>query len=170
VYSLYAYAKVLFVNDKQILTFDTKGISDHPNHKSLPTGMKRLISTIPPAKAPKLFMLMSVPLHSKYQSILAPFFSKVDIYLIYLFNLVDRTIAKVLVTLGIAVYEEDGIVGNEERNAAEWTMPVFISGFAGYQKAFTAAQQHQSQLVWFRWLYVSFSRYMWVNEWTEVLA
>jgi N-acetylglucosaminylphosphatidylinositol deacetylase len=22
--------------------------------------------------------------------------------------------------------------------------------------------------VWFRWLYVSFSRYMWVNEWLEV--
>lgn len=28
--------------------------------------------------------------------------------------------------------------------------------------------QHWSQLVWFRWFYVFFSRYMWVNEWAEI--
>lgn len=48
-------------------------------------------------------------------------------------------------------------------------MPVFVSGVGGYRTALRAMQQHRSQLVWFRWLYVSFSRYMWVNEWVEVL-
>jgi N-acetylglucosaminylphosphatidylinositol deacetylase len=29
-------------------------------------------------------------------------------------------------------------------------------------------RRHWSQLVWFRWLYVLFSRYMWVNDLVEV--
>ena len=47
-------------------------------------------------------------------------------------------------------------------------VPVFVAGVAGYRTALDAMMQHRSQLVWFRWLYVSFSRYMWVNEWAEV--
>lgn len=43
-----------------------------------------------------------------------------------------------------------------------------MSGWDGYMRALQAMMQHHSQLVWFRWLYVSFSRYMWVNEWAEV--
>lgn len=45
---------------------------------------------------------------------------------------------------------------------------VFISGFEEYWTALRAMRSHWSQLVWFRWLYVAFSRYMWVNEWIEV--
>jgi N-acetylglucosaminylphosphatidylinositol deacetylase len=39
---------------------------------------------------------------------------------------------------------------------------------SGYFTALRAMREHWSQLVWFRWLYVSFSRYMWVNEWVEI--
>lgn len=45
---------------------------------------------------------------------------------------------------------------------------VFVSGFEEYWTALQAMKAHWSQLVWFRWLYVAFSRYMWVNEWVEV--
>ena len=48
------------------------------------------------------------------------------------------------------------------------SLPVFVSGVDGYKTALRAMEEHKSQLVWFRWLYVSFSRYMWVNEWVEV--
>jgi N-acetylglucosaminylphosphatidylinositol deacetylase len=48
-------------------------------------------------------------------------------------------------------------------------MPVFVSGAGQYWTALRAMMQHRSQLVWFRWLYVSFSRYMWVNEWVRVV-
>lgn len=47
-------------------------------------------------------------------------------------------------------------------------LPVFVSGIQEYMRALEAMRMHESQLVWFRWLYVSFSRYMWVNEWSEV--
>ena len=43
--------------------------------------------------------------------------------------------------------------------------PVFVSGMHEYWRAVMAMRQHKSQLVWFRYLYVLFSRYMWVNEW-----
>jgi len=46
--------------------------------------------------------------------------------------------------------------------------PLFISGIQDYLTALRAMRQHWSQLVWFRWLYVLFSKYMWVNEWVEV--
>lgn len=37
-----------------------------------------------------------------------------------------------------------------------------------YLEALHAMQAHWSQMVWFRWLYVSFSHLMWVNELVEV--
>ncbi|KAJ8516770.1 hypothetical protein ONZ45_g5957 [Pleurotus djamor] len=44
----------------------------------------------------------------------------------------------------------------------------FVSHWRDYFRAISAMRAHQSQLVWFRYLYVSFSRYMWVNEWKEL--
>ncbi|KAF8734832.1 Extracellular triacylglycerol lipase precursor, partial [Rhizoctonia solani] len=44
---------------------------------------------------------------------------------------------------------------------------VFASGIEGYLTALSAMKQHWTQLVWFRWLYVGWSRYMWVNELRE---
>lgn len=45
----------------------------------------------------------------------------------------------------------------------------YVSSIGGYINALRAMQHHQSQLVWFRWLYVLFSTYMWVNEWEVVV-
>jgi N-acetylglucosaminylphosphatidylinositol deacetylase len=39
---------------------------------------------------------------------------------------------------------------------------------SGYWQALKAMMQHRSQLVWFRWLYVAFSKYMWSNRLVEV--
>ncbi|KAJ8506899.1 hypothetical protein ONZ45_g10640 [Pleurotus djamor] len=44
----------------------------------------------------------------------------------------------------------------------------FVSHWRDYFRAISAMRAHQSQLVWFRYLYVTFSRYMWVNEWKEL--
>ncbi|CAE6405491.1 unnamed protein product [Rhizoctonia solani] len=45
---------------------------------------------------------------------------------------------------------------------------IFASGIEGYFMALKAMRKHWTQLVWFRWLYVGWSRYMWVNELREV--
>jgi hypothetical protein len=39
---------------------------------------------------------------------------------------------------------------------------------SGWVTAFKAMLAHRSQLVWFRWLYLLFSRLMWVNELKEL--
>ncbi|EPQ50152.1 hypothetical protein GLOTRDRAFT_108705 [Gloeophyllum trabeum ATCC 11539] len=43
-----------------------------------------------------------------------------------------------------------------------------VSSAAEYAVTLRGMLQHWSQMVWFRWLYVGFSRYMWVNEWVEI--
>ncbi|KAI9258146.1 putative deacetylase LmbE-like domain-containing protein [Phascolomyces articulosus] len=41
---------------------------------------------------------------------------------------------------------------------------VFVSSPLDYLISHKAMRRHDSQLVWFRWLYVTFSRYMFVNQ------
>ncbi|KXN87776.1 N-acetylglucosaminyl-phosphatidylinositol de-N-acetylase [Leucoagaricus sp. SymC.cos] len=117
-----------------VLTFDYEGISSHPNHKSLPRGVTHLMKTLHTAgrPTPRLYTLVTVPVYTKYTSIIAPLLAKHD----------------------------------PKLNARG--MPVFVSGIPEYLRALRAMRKHRSQLVWFRWLYVSFSRYMWVNEWLEI--
>lgn len=46
------------------------------------------------------------------------------------------------------------------------TRQVLISPPFAYLTTHKAMRQHASQLVWFRWLYVTFSRYMFINDLT----
>jgi N-acetylglucosaminylphosphatidylinositol deacetylase len=117
----------------QILTFDEHGISQHPNHISLPGGVSHLLRA-PSAPVAKLFTLRTVPLLPKYTGPVSNPLTKLWLWL-------PRT------------------SGDDQ---------IYVAGVGGYLTALRAMYQHQSQLVWFRWLYVLFSRYMWVNEWVEV--
>ncbi|KAI0350836.1 hypothetical protein OH77DRAFT_992145 [Trametes cingulata] len=137
-----------------ILTFDRRGISSHPNHISLPKGAAHLLSTLPTAEGrsrPRLFALVTVPLHEKYLGPVSPILSKLAIAFTQRWqsppSSADTPAAAPALTLTATA----------------------VSDWAGYTRALKAMMQHRSQLVWFRWLYVSFSRYMWVNEWVEVV-
>ncbi len=48
--------------------------------------------------------------------------------------------------------------------------PIFVSDIGGYYRAVLATLQHRSQRAWFRWLYMVFSQYLWVNEWERIRA
>lgn len=133
----------------QILTFDTQGISSHPNHYSLPFGAWTLANTLlskaPEATSvsvPRVFGLVTVPVLPKYAGALAPLSSRLSIVL-------------------------ERILHHFTQNDRNQRV-VFISGFKEYMRAVRAMRKHASQLVWFRHFYVTFSRYMWVNEWVEV--
>ena len=125
----------------QILTFDHRGISYHPNHRSLFHGVAHLLSTI--SNPPKAYALISLPTLAKYFGVVAPLLAKLDI-----------AFAHAVSYFG---YPSSDI-------------PVFVAGAKDYLTAARALRQHQSQMIWFRWLYLGFSRYMWVNEWVEILA
>jgi N-acetylglucosaminylphosphatidylinositol deacetylase len=96
------------------------------------------------------YSLKSKPIIIKYTGILAPMLIKLKI-------LSSRA-------LGILVS------GTEGNNSVFFVRPVFVSGIKEYHRTVTAALRHQSQRAWFRWLYLAFSQYMWVDEWERIHA
>jgi len=130
-----------------ILTFDDYGVSSHPNHISIIRGIRHMLETNLFAKPPKVYGLTTASLLPKYTGVFGGVFARFVLWL------------KILIK-GLP------IVNLFTRN---WeTTPIFISGAEQYIRGLSAMKQHWSQMVWFRWLNVFFSRYMWVNEWEEV--
>jgi N-acetylglucosaminylphosphatidylinositol deacetylase len=123
-----------------IITFDAHGISSHPNHKSLHNGahtfLKALMHRHGGWDCPiKLYTLTTTSVFRKYASLLdAPF-----------------TISRAIL---------------QKKELGSFPTPLlFVSSPVGYrraQKAMTTA--HKSQMRWFRWGWISMSRYMVINE------
>ncbi|TDL22695.1 LmbE-like protein [Rickenella mellea] len=141
---------VLRNNIDVILTFDNHGISSHPNHISLFYGASSLltdpvITTRPSTPPLRVFTLRTVSIVEKYTGLLGPLVQNYS-------RLVCRTPAARFLP---GCYDRLRSIS-------------FISGVRDYSRALTAMMRHQSQFVWFRWLYVAFSRYMWLNDWVEI--
>ncbi|KAJ7785658.1 carbohydrate esterase family 14 protein [Mycena metata] len=117
-----------------ILTFDSEGITGHPNHRSTSAGAAHLVfSTLPLLSAttrPRLFTLYSRPA-TKHLGPVAALISQP-----YMF----------------------------------FPGPVFVASVADYVTAFQAMTKHPSQLRLFSFVKGLFSRYLWVNEWVEVIV
>ncbi|KAF9476957.1 LmbE-like protein [Pholiota conissans] len=159
---------VLDLDIDTILTFDSQGISSHPNHKSIHRGVQTLIQNLgeTSSKQPRrLYTLVSSSLAYKYISILSVTFGKVDVYGYRWMQMLENYIIEVL-----AIWYPEIMTPAIPRHPDGHAMPEFISGIEGYAKALEAMKMHDSQLVWFRWLYVAFSKYMWVNSWVQVSA
>ncbi|KAG1776847.1 putative deacetylase LmbE-like domain-containing protein, partial [Suillus placidus] len=125
-----------------VLTFDIKGISSHPNHLSLPLGASYLIESLSSSShtpVPRLFSLVTVPVLPKYTGLPSAILARIGV-----------------ISQAFVVFEP-----------TVDSLPVFISGIPDYLTTARAILAHDSQMVWFRYLYMTFSRYMWVNEWVE---
>ena len=127
-------------NIDAIITFDAHGVSSHPNHKSLYTGahtfLKALMHRHSGWECPiKLYTLTTTSVLRKYLAILdAP------------------------ATFAAAVVRRKELGGFP-------TPLVFASSPVGYrtaQNAMTTA--HESQMRWFRWGWITLSRYMVLND------
>ncbi|EMD65021.1 hypothetical protein COCSADRAFT_88447 [Bipolaris sorokiniana ND90Pr] len=123
-----------------IITFDAHGISGHPNHKSLHAGahsfLKALMHRHSGWECPvKLYTLTTIPIFRKY------------------FGLFDAP-----ATIIGAMLQKKQLGGFP-------TPLLFASSPIGYrtaQKAMTTA--HESQMRWFRWGWITLSRYMVLND------
>ncbi|KAF8962576.1 putative deacetylase LmbE-like domain-containing protein [Flammula alnicola] len=156
---------VLNLKIDTILTFDEIGVSSHPNHKSLPEGAQTLIKNLGETSSKqtiRLFTLVSTSLQYKYISILSVSLGKVEMYAFRGMQRLEKLIIDVL-----SIYYPELLTPAIPLNYDAQAMPVFITGYEGYLKALMSMQAHESQMVWFRWLYVAFSKYMWVNAWIE---
>lgn len=149
------------LNDKEapkvtidvIITFDAHGISSHPNHISLYHGARAFVSSLTAGRPGwsnpvDMYTLTSVNIMRKYTGIL-----------------------DVFATLGTtAVDVWKGVGAKSVRTKDNVRHPaalVFMHGFgpgawATAQKAMTKA--HVSQMVWFRWGWITVSRYMFIND------
>ncbi|OLY77996.1 N-acetylglucosaminyl-phosphatidylinositol de-N-acetylase [Smittium mucronatum] len=125
---------VLMSKTDTIFTFDTQGVSGHPNHISLYIGLKFMVKTGIKFKFQPvaLFALDSVSVLRKYMFFFDALFSFGEYY----------------------------------RNASERAM--FVSDFNDYQIACRAMHKHESQMAWFRKLYLTFSRYMYINTYDQI--
>lgn len=124
-----------------IITFDKHGVTGHPNHTplSMALGMY-LTSEKGKQRHPnaRLFVLETVPAIHKFTGALYPAMMRIREWLPQ---------------------------PTPRRRINEL---VFTSSFAGYLQAVQAMLQHRTQLVWFRWLYVVFSKYMWTVRLLEI--
>jgi len=123
-----------------LITFDKSGVSSHPNHESLHGGahafLKALMHRHGGWECPiKLYTLTTTSILRKYTSILdAP--------------------ATIL-----------GAILRKKELGMFPTPLLFVSSPLGYrtaQKAMTTA--HESQMRWFRWGWITASRYMIIND------
>ncbi|KAJ4485807.1 LmbE-like protein [Lentinula aciculospora] len=156
---------VIVHNITTVLSFDQGGVSDHPNHKIIPYGIQRMLYAYPVHPPPKFYVLITVPLSIKYVGILAPLVAKFDLYTINVLHSAEDYFAWFLKCFG---YTSTTASPQGAKQNPEEALPVFVAGISDYFAALKAMCEHWSQLVWFRWLNVMFSRYMWVNEWAEV--
>ncbi|KAI5123227.1 hypothetical protein M0805_001316 [Coniferiporia weirii] len=154
-----------------VLTFDGHGISSHPNHISLARGARVLVSD-PPSRSLRAFSLKTTGLLPKYTGAGAALFTKFRLAFcaspLTLWELDTYPQLTPLLELASPVLralKAAGCPAHEEGESAS-----FVSGWTEYARALRAMRAHESQLVWFRWLYVGFSRYLWVNTWDEIVA
>lgn len=150
-------------NILKIFTFDEYGVSGHRNHIAVSLGVRFLMVTRPEMP---VYMLRSVPLLRKYLA-----------FLDAMFTVPFKTLIKSPPPTKSASKEEilddlqkkgfhfkqnspDALAGEE--------VVVVVGGWKEYQAGCQAMLLHQSQLVWFRWLYLVFSRYMWINSWKRL--
>ncbi|CBX96532.1 similar to N-acetylglucosaminyl-phosphatidylinositol de-N-acetylase [Plenodomus lingam JN3] len=123
-----------------IITFDTHGISSHPNHRSLHDGahtfLKALMHRHSAWECPiRLYTLTTTSIFRKYSGILdAPT------------TIWGATLAK--------------------KDVGEFPSPLlFVSSPKGYRTAQSAmTTAHQSQMRWFRWGWIGAARYMVIND------
>ncbi|KAL8710039.1 MAG: hypothetical protein Q9220_005310 [cf. Caloplaca sp. 1 TL-2023] len=128
-----------------LITFDRHGVSSHPNHIALHNGAKRWLSDLMKGKEGwrcpvELHTLTSVSIGRKYISFL------------------DAPLTMLLGFFG-------GIRGPVKRVDAQRSQALFVNDMMQWrqgQKAMTNA--HKSQMRWFRWGWITFGRYMVVND------
>lgn len=129
-----------------ILTFDQHGISNHPNHRSLYHGAVHFLRTLMTDKEGfncpvTMYTLTSTSMLRKYVGVL------------------DAPYSMLLGVLG-------NLFGGKKTSADEGPARLlFVSSVGDWLTAQSAMViGHKSQMVWFRWGWITIGRYMTVND------
>lgn len=130
-----------------LITFDRGGISGHINHRSIAIGIEYYISNSD--KTPLVYEISTIPSLFEFSSIL-DIFRTIITFIPRLFRSLFSTILPFLFS------------PPNNQNA------LFVISPFGYLKGLKAFHAHHSQVLWFRHLYTTFSRHMFINDLTKV--
>lgn len=136
-----------------IITFDKHGISNHPNHRSLYHGSVRFLRDLMKGKSGytcpvTLYTLTTTSIFRKYVGVLD---------------------APLSMFLGVWSNVASGLSGSKKKDAAASgegpARLLFVSSINEWLVAQSAMVScHRSQMVWFRWGWITIGRYMTVND------
>lgn len=133
-----------------LLTFDRHGISNHPNHRSLYHGAVRFLQNLMRGKTGyscpvALYTLTSTSIVRKYVGVL------------------DAPLTMVLG--GLSNLREALLLGSKVGSRSLPSRLMFVSSVTEWVRARSAmTEAHKSQMVWFRYGWITFGRYMVVND------
>ncbi|TEA19956.1 N-acetylglucosaminyl-phosphatidylinositol de-N-acetylase [Colletotrichum sidae] len=153
-----------------LITFDSTGVSSHPNHISLYHGARAFISTLSSnskwASPVDLYTLTSVPMARKYSA----FLDAVPTLFSWLTTPGSNPPKPPRPAKKLEDDSSDDSEDDEERVKDDYhpSALVFLSQIrdeGGYAKAWSAmTMAHKSQMVWFRYGWITLSRYMYIND------
>ncbi|KAJ6119635.1 hypothetical protein N7523_003915 [Penicillium sp. IBT 18751x] len=131
-----------------LLTFDKHGVSNHPNHRSLYHGAVHFLRALMKDKAGfaspiTLYTLTSLPIWRKYAGVLD---------------------APLSMLQGAWSNLWTGLTTKKKADVGPARL-LFVSSIGEWMTAQSAmVKGHQSQMVWFRWGWITIGRYMTVND------
>ncbi|KAF9276369.1 hypothetical protein BGZ68_010065 [Mortierella alpina] len=150
-------------NIETIITFDEKGVSAHTNHIACYVGLTYFIHTFKERTPVKTcYVLKSISLLRKYISIM-------DLPITMLMTEALMPLLSRWTGVGGAAALVGGQNSATNRINLRPLELLFVSSPKAIAQAKGAMEKHESQMVWFRKLYVLFSRYMSVNELRRVM-
>ncbi|KAF9908263.1 hypothetical protein EC991_010103 [Linnemannia zychae] len=151
-------------NIETLITFDDKGISGHSNHIALYVGLTYFIQTFKERTPVKTcYVLKSVSLLRKYIAIL-------DLPITMLKTEALMPLVSQMMGLGGAAQLAGGATSSVRNRAMIRPQELlYVSAPTAVFQAKTAMEKHESQMVWFRKIYVVVSRYMYANELRRVM-
>ncbi len=156
-----------------LITFDSCGVSSHPNHISLYRGARAFLGRTAAAAAAaaaettpvELYTLTSVPVYRKYTAFLDAPATLLSVLLLVLLGRAGAGAGELL-RRGSARGNPGVLVSVSDLFGCRWGGGEAAGGgretYGAARRAMTEA--HRSQMVWFRWGWILLSRYMYVND------
>lgn len=144
--------------DVIFITFDDQGVSNHPNHISLYYGTKHFFTKYYQKKYPsKLYGLKSLNFLEKYSFTLL---TNVELFIDQLFKFIINNVLKLNINIDISFFSNNNHSSSSSIKVYSDLNMLSVSYAA-------MAYGHFSQMVWFRYGWLIFSRYLTFNHLIE---
>ncbi|KAI5951945.1 GPI12 [Candida jiufengensis] len=149
-----------------IITFDEYGVSNHPNHISLYHGSKSFVEKLPKSTTTtKLYTLKTLGFFEKYSFTIL---TNIEIFVNYCNFLIQKFIPIININISLfgSTLKNSKNLNNQSNNGGSIKIYSDLNMLSCSYAAM--AYGHFSQMVWFRYGWLLFSRYLTYNHLIEI--